>query len=339
MTDKKDGGIRRGFIILWTLVGLLLLATATWLADGWSDSKFWSSVLVNLGTTIFLAGFLVWLERRLVATTRTVAKEAATEAASAAATVAAEEATKVLTARLDAIQDRFEEQLADQVAHEDSAVSALSGDISYGNVMNALMTARQLGVVDYELLVTAGEAIDAPVVSVGLKTYQQQDYLGGYDEPVIVGLKLSVDTQLLGTAYVVEANWDEADDPIEVFARLRSEMVRVGYGPEARGLNLDRMFRLFKLGLEEGMAGRRGDDGSWRSRGKLLDVISDDWVVSELGVEHREHGIVVDAPVLSARSSVQNPYVAPPVPEWAEGAAWKLAIGRGRERLEARSFF
>jgi hypothetical protein len=333
VTHRENGGIRRGFILLWTLVGLVLLAAATWLADGWRDGQFWSSVLVNLGTTIFLAGFLVWLERRLVATTRTVAKEAATEAASAAATVAAEEATRVLSERLDAVQERFEQQLADQVAKEDSAVSALSSDISYGSVFTAMTTAKDLGAARSELFVSAGESLDSPVVGVRLAIFQQEESFGVYSEPQITGLELSVDTSLLGSAYLVETEWDADDDPIEVFSRLRSEMVRVGYGPEAKGLNVDRLFRNLKVGLEDALAGRRGDDGAWRGRETLLDVISDDWIVSELGIEHRTHGLVAAAPPFRVQSTFWKPFVPPPVPDWTDEETWKIVTARARARL------
>ncbi|AXL12656.1 hypothetical protein DXT68_11270 [Microbacterium foliorum] len=247
--------------------------------------------------------------------------------------VATEEATRVLNDRLDAIQERFERQLAEQAAQEDSAVSGIADEVSYESVMAAMETANKLGAVEQEVHVSGGDRLTDPVVSVALATEQQQIDYGSYSEPRVIGLALAVDTRLLGTGYVVESLWTKDDDPITVFGRLRSEMVRVGYGPEFKGVNVQRLFQNLNRGLEDAVAGRRGDQGAWRSPGTLLDVLSDDWVVSNRGIEHREHGIVCPAIALRAKRTFDKEPDLPPAPEWVDEERWGHMVTRARARL------
>lgn len=336
MTDERTARVNVGYVVVWTTVGVALLVAATALVGGWADAQFWSSVLVNLGTTIFLAGFLVWLERRLVATARTVAREAASTAAAEAATAAAEEATRVLSERLDAIQDRYERRRAERESAEDAAIRSLATEISYDAVLEALTTAHALGAASSPLYATAGTPGVAPVVGVGLVWADNQ-----FDESPpweVEHLRLSVDTSLLGRAHVVEADWTTSDDPVDVLARIRDEMVRAGYGPESQVLAFDEWFENVRVGLEDGLAGRRGNAGAWRSRGSLLDVISSQWVVSDQGIEHRDHGLVAERELFT-RAVVPGSgkaFTQPPAPEWVDDDTWVLVANRARTRLRGR---
>lgn len=334
MTAESTGRVRVGFVVLWTAIGLGLLLAATWLIGGWGDPTFWSSVLVNLGTTIFLAGFLVWLERRFVATARTVARDAATAAASEAATLAAEEATRELSERLDAIQKRFEDHWSEQVALEDATVASLRDEISYDRVMDALVLAHAMGAASFPLYVTAGDSIDHPVVGISL-TYED---VSPYEsrEPEVIGITLSVDTSNLEMSYAVEAEWSSDDDPVAVLGRLRAQMISVGLGPESQRLEFDEFFANLRLGLEEAVAGRRGDASIWRTTGGLRDVVSRDWVISENGIEHREHGLVAKRHVFSGpRARPGNPFEPPPTPDWADEETWTRIAARARRRLRS----
>jgi hypothetical protein len=331
VTKEESVRVRVGFVVLWTVIGLGLLVAATVLVGGWDDPQFWSSVLVNLGTTIFLAGFLVWLERRFVATARTVAKDAATTAASEAATVAAEEATRVLSERLDAIQDRFERHRAEQVERENSTVAGLAEEISFDQVLSAMTLAESMGAASSPLFATAGVGIDAPVVGIALAWEEVPPY--DPSPPEVEGLVLSLDTTGYDTSYVVETNWSEDDDPVTVLGRLRTEMISVGYGPDSQRLEFDHFFENLRVGLEDGVAGRRGDVGSWRTSGRLLDIISKDWVISDNGVEHREHGVVASRNVLAAQSGPGFPFTTPPPPDGVDQTVWSSVAKRARRRL------
>lgn len=326
--------MRIGFVVVWTLVGVGLLIAATALVGGWADEQFWSSVLVNLGTTIFLAGFLVWLERRFVATARTVAKEAATTAATEAANVAAEQATRVLSERLDAIQDRFERHREAQVREEDQKVEALTDEVSYDRVLEVLTTAQRLGAIGAPLYVTAGTTLAAPIVGIQVWWESGPSYYEN-DEPELLGLLLSVDTHAYSNSpFVVQVEWSPNDDPVAVFGELRSEMVRNGYGPQSQRIDVGALFANLRQGIADAVAGRRGDADSWQSASPLLDVVSSEWVVTSSGLEHRSHGIV--APKGEIGTAVipgAKPFSPPPAPEWAESESWDEIIMRARRRI------
>lgn len=332
--------MRIGFVVFWTVVGLGLLVAATALMNGWTDAQFWSSVLVNLGTTIFLAGFLVWLERRFVATARTVAREAATTAATEAANVAAEEATRVLSERLDAIQDRFERHREAQVRKEDEKVAALADEVSYARVLEALTTAQHLGAIGAPLYATAGTSLAAPIIGVQTWWESGPSYVQ-HNEPELLGLIVSVDTDAYPKSqFLVQVEWSPDEDPVAVFGNLRSEMVRHGYGPQSQLLDVETLFKNIRMGIKDAVAGRRGDAGSWQSPAPLLDVISPEWVVTSSGLEHRMHGLVAGKEKIGTETIPGGrSFSPPPTPEWADADSWDEIVLRARRRVRAASSF
>lgn len=323
--------MRFGFVLLWTVVGLAVIAIATALVGGWTDPSFWSSVLVNLGTTVFLAGFLVWLERRFVAATRTVARETATTAASEAATSAAAEVTQVLSERIDGIQARFERYQSEQADQEDAAVSAFGEAVSYESVVEALETAVELGAVSHSLFVSAGNSADAPIIRIDLV---REDGHGYDDEELsVVGIEFTVDTySATGVGYSVSAEWHRDGDLVPVLAALRTQMIRVGYGRQSQLLRSDQLFENLRVGLSDAVSGRRAAPGAWRAIGQLIDIVTPDWVVSDSGLENRQHGVVIERRSFPDGFGDDDTF-QPAVPEWTDAATWSWVVARARRRL------
>lgn len=317
--------LRWGFVGLWTAVGMGIVAVATHLANGWADSNYWSSVLVNLGTTVLLAGFLVWLERRFVVTAQRVAAETATVVATEAATTVAQEATRNLSARLDSLQDRLQGEREERARQQDSAVAALSSEASRAAVVTALSTAADVGASTNRVFVTAGSGPDAPVVAFELVVPD--------DEEDDLGLQLLVET---GNGWHRTIEWPIDEDPVRVLAHLETEIMRAGQGDRLRSFQADRLFSLLHAGLRDAIAGRRGDADAWRSTSTLLDVIDEDWIVSEVAVEHRLHGAVIGSeayPQMWFQGTIR-PGTQPPRPEWVDEQTWGWVLRRGRLRLE-----
>lgn len=327
MAGEKQG-LRWGFVGLWTAVGMGIVAIATYLADGWTDSNYWSSVLVNLGTTVLLAGFLVWLERRFVDTAQRVAAETAAVVATEAATTVAEKATRNLSARLDSLQDRLQDEREERARQQDSAVAALSSEASRAAVVSALSTAADVGASKNRVFVSAGIGRDAPVVAFELSVPDGEE-----DDP---GLQLLVET---GQGWHRAVEWPIDEDPVRVLAKLETEIMRAGQGDRLRSFQADRLFSLLHAGLRDAIGGRRGDEDAWRSTSTLLDVIDEDWVVSEAAVEHRLHGAVIgpDAyPQVWFQGTVRAGS-QPRRPEWVDEQTWGRVLRRGRLRLENTS--
>lgn len=336
---EKQEKVRVGQILIWTFVGLGVIVGATILADGWSDENYWSSVLINLGTTVLLAGFLVWLERNMVRQATVVATKAASEAATKTATIAAEQvandaaanATKVFSAQIDALRDELHTARREASSAQDAAIGAMGSVISRQGLLDALSAAHHIGAIGSSIFVTGGPAIGDPVLRISLPEEATRD-----DD----GRDLEIAVQADG-GYWASVEWIDGDAPIDVFAELQTKMIKVGLGSRARAFDPEVFLETLRRALQEGTEGRRGDDGAWRTSGTLRDVIDSDWVISDRGVEHRDHGVVIPASHFqrAVAGPVHTRRVTPAKPAWTTDLVWSEVVERGYSRLDRETYW
>ncbi|MDR6989121.1 hypothetical protein J2Y66_003636 [Paenarthrobacter nitroguajacolicus] len=333
----------------WLWIGLCTFAGLTAVFLGWqlilpnpdqnAQPTFWSGVLINVGTSTLLAGILFLLERRFVKDTR----EVAVAAAQAAATQVVEQtsgANTQLSSRISDLEERLNSQLAQQDKSRDEALDALKLDVSYRSVFSNLKTAyEQRAITRQGLTVPAGPELSSPRVSfVYLPTFYNEDH-DGQDEHLKVRYVAEQRSNELGTP-VVEEMWHVDEDPTDVFHRLMERMVRAGRGGDKNRLRIADAFRNLAIVLKEAIAARRGDE-SWQSGGSVVELISDGWVLTENGVEVREHGIVATPKELTKPFAIEDrqKWSLPEKPEWAELDVWEKSMERGSRELPAFSSF
>ena len=298
---------------------------------------FWSGVLINVGTSILLAGILFVLERRFVKETRQVAAEAAEAAASQAVEQAAN-ANQQLNARVSELEERLNGQLAEQQKNHDEALNSLTSDASYDSVLPNLKTAYEFGAISRQgLTVPAGPDLESPRVTFVYQPAYFNEEGGGHDEQLTVEYVAERKPNEIGTP-IISAPWHPGEDPIEVFRQLMDDLVRSGRGNDKNRLKIGYAFTNLALTLKEAMSARRGDD-SWQSGGSVRELLSDGWILTENGVEARGHGIVATPGQLVPPFSIseRQAWKLPDKPEWADSDVWETAMQRGRRELPAYS--
>jgi hypothetical protein len=326
-------GIRRRFVVLAAALGVAIVAVA-WRLSDWEDpAAFWSGVLVNVGTTILLAGFIFALERSFVRTTRTAVREAATEAATIAATEV-ERKTVDLTARLDSIQDQIDRRRAEHAQQEDEVLANLEGSTSWRAMWDAMEAATNTGSIEASVTVLGGLTPSSPLVEIALRRAWEG---WGAEDGVPDALVLSLQPPPTPEGNVdvggdINSVWTEEMAPADAFIALEEEMVRRRYGDLSRALDAAAFVNNLRVGLADAMDGRRGLDGAWRSTGDLWQILGPDWCVTDLGIEEREHGVVLPKEAFPAFKDDWDPGVEfkPPCPGWVDPAWWDFVVLRAQ---------
>ncbi|WP_406636930.1 hypothetical protein [Pseudarthrobacter quantipunctorum] len=331
----------KGKRLNWLWIGLCVLVGLAAVIFAWrlivpnpdvnALPAFWSGVLVNVGTSVLLAGILFVLERRFVRETRQVAAAAATQAVERAAN-----ANQQLSSRVSELEERLKGQLAEQQKNHDEALNSLTADASYESVLKNLKTAYEFGAISRRgLTVPAGPEVDSPRVTFIYQPAFYNEDGDGHDEQLTVRYVAERNSHEIGTP-LISALWHPGEDPVEVFRGLMDDMVRSGRGSEKNRLKIRNAFTNLASTLKEAVSSRRGDE-SWQSGGSVGELISDGWILTENGVEARGHGIVATPAELSPPSSVteRQAWKLPDKPEWADSDVWKTAMQRGQQELRA----
>lgn len=338
------------WIALCSVVGCGAIGVAWALVrkDEESLPGFWSGVLINVGTSILLAGVVFWLERRFVRQTGEVALSVATTAATAAAvqTAAARDRTdKQLFARLSDLEERLDKQRSAQTVAADQTLRKLNEDASYASVALALKNALQMGAITGEgLVVPAGDEVTSPRVKfIYRQAWRNEDGDGDEEglEVAYVPIRSSGETVNAFNVFGVTSYWNEGQDPASVFHALMEQMVSRGYGYETRRLKIEPAFRHLAKALPEAVSARRGDESAWQSSASLLEVIQEGWVITTDGVEVKGRGLIVATGVFQNEPSFQAQaalgWEKPEKPDWADSEEWDVAMSRGRAVLSLRS--
>lgn len=328
----------------WKLIGLCAVvgvaavvgAFALVANDEQALPAFWAGVLVNLGTTILLAGALFWLEQRFVRDTQTVvgeAKQVAGEAKQAVEEVKSQgesrkQETERLNTRLDGLEARLTEQRDRQVQEEKSVLDALSEDASFEAISEALTSASDIGAISEQgVTVPAGPDLASPRVNFAPKQGWSDPFEG--DDPDFIEVSYRASD---ASGRYAAVNWLPDIGPEQAFADLNEEMVKQGLGFEARQVQVEVVFANLSASLVQAVTARRAEDSAWLSTGcSLHEFIADGWAVTSKGLEVRGHGVVMESRHFSrvvtpgSRNSLPS---MPTKPEWAEQGLWEFAVKR-----------
>lgn len=331
---------------VWVLLCALLGGAAVFWACSlvWGDSNalpgFWSGVLVNVGTTILLAGVLFWLERRFVKETGQVARAAASSAATQAASqvaVASDEVNKQLSARISDLEERLKAQRGEQTKSDEEAVDILSADASYGSVCRALKAAFDIEAISqYGVTVPAGSEIASPRVNFRYQPAWRNEDGDGRGEGIEVSYVVeNLSPNSIGTPFI-GVSW-AGEDPAGIFNELLERMVRGGFGSDTHRVQIEQAFRNLALALGQAVAARRCEPSAWQSSESLLEIVTKDWVITRSGVEVQGHGVVAKATKFRNGSGLRpeavGTWTKPEKPDWAQQQEWDVAMERGRSVL------
>ncbi|MDT0115909.1 hypothetical protein Q9R20_02810 [Microbacterium sp. PRF11] len=332
---------RWGLAITIALVGVGVTVLGSLLFGEEDPDAYWASAIVNLGTTIFLASSLVWVERVLVnrvrVTTRKVATDAADEAATRAAKAATEQTVEALMPRLDDLDQRLRDRqnsVADEVATraakvgESGSFENLHSALSDADALNALARPRQgedaWSTRGVEVIVPAGDGLSAPRIVTTLVP----------DGPGRTRT-LTLSYENAGRAHRrAMATWVEGESPEDVFVKLQEAMIAEGLGSRSRELSVRVFFENLAGVVGDAILARRAADGAWLSGSPVIELVSNGLAITTEGVDAR--GVDGHAAERAQFGSYDSRVVSNIVgyrvshdpPDGVTNEAWLSALGR-----------
>lgn len=332
--------LRRGWIV--GVTGLGLAITAGGCLTSALDPRFgdWrslvASAIIGVGSSVFLAAFLIWIERNLLQQVRDVAEQTSHRVAEDNR-IEMTRSVEHLSSRVDEIADRLSDRLSQQSDVREAMLAAVGQNPSFESVSSALREAKNLNaIVGGAITVPAGDTFDAPRVTVELVQLQT------FDQPPQTEMIVRVRCEeISGDAAesVATVNWHQNTTTDEMLGELVDELQRRGLATAASQLKVDTLFANLSAALTQAVQARTGAD-SWYQK-RMLEWLTADCVITEDGLESRTDHLAlplraVGPAVLLRRRNVdpeatEQPHERYPTPEAPRGVApelWEVAIKR-----------
>lgn len=332
---------------LLTIAGIVVITLGYGFAHGFlvggaTDMSYASGVAVNVGTSLLLAAALVLFERALVINAERAAERATVpirvEAAAARAesqsirleNAALTERTAVLEARLLDLDDQLRARAAAETHEQARSFESLGETVDRQTVLEVMDAASRIRALDLHswtgrsgrIVVPAGVGLDAPRIAIEYATFDEDDW-NSSDTPVLRLGVIGMEDEFVA--------WDEDDDPLQVFAEILEMMVRRGEARRSGPLSPTTFFRNLRTAVEEAIRSRSADPVGWLTTTPVLEMITDDWMITTGGVEVREHGLVIrrDQYPHDVPGQERTGYRVGAAPGYLDSAIWDYAAERG----------
>ena len=292
-----------------------------------TSAAFWSSVLVNVGSTLLLAALLVWFERRLVARVeRSNARVA--ETVGRVAEASAREAVAAVERRLDALEelDRAFSSESGQIQREqEEQLARVASDVTFDSIEGAMTQTQSLGGIrsgqswapSCSITIAAGDGPTPPRV---LVTYR----------PETINDERRIEFETRGREGLASVTWSSSDPILEVLKEFRTSLVRVGLPSEAHSFSPAVLFSNLQGALKIATERREGRSVDWKGRAAVAEWVAPDIVLSDAGLEVRKLGVVIaadDFPLLVPDGKVHY-QKDPDRPASVAKSQWVVALSR-----------
>lgn len=325
--------------IRWTVVVLCSVAGAIfWGGAFFTEAEYgWTGAfpdwMLHVGTAIGLAGVLFLLEQRF---TRSVT--AATGQLVQAAEHRFESRAQELTTRLDQLDEEFRAGLAARADEQDAVLDDLEADVSFGTVTAALETANELRALA-EGIATVQGSVDPDELAVEFRWFTTSwppTREAEFRPQLTVAALVAADFYLRGARPVLQVSWQQGQSASDVGIALAEAIQRGGRWRSSGTLDWQETIRSLIRSLEVAIRSTRRDPGAWHLGGALIELVGDDWALSEAGIEHRHRGLVVsesDFPDgLFQRGETPSDWT-PDRPDWVAQLDWDRLIRRAKRRF------
>ncbi|WP_185996148.1 hypothetical protein [Nocardioides campestrisoli] len=320
-TTPSDSSVRLVFrwwvIILVAIVGVLCLV-APFLYDPFGSWQvITSSTLTNVGTTMTFAAVLFFLERAFVRRVAGQARQQAQEVV-VEATADLREENRRLSAKLSDLSDLLEGADLRREQAREQAIEDFENEVSFDTVARLLETANDLNAIRHgTITVPAAADIHAPRVSIFWGRSYRQSALG---EPA-VELALRNDRR-----QIVRLDWT-AEVPVQEAAREFDRRTRAaGLLAEADAIDFKVLLVNFRNAVSAATEGRSSSE-AWPN-GRVTEWLTDDWAVTDQGVEVRDRGVVIpvdEFPSLDVRGQSRRRKTHPHQrPDWVDDDFWTV---------------
>lgn len=297
----------------------------------WHTPSEWSSVgpslLVNLGVALGYSTVLVLLvdpiQRKFRGVVRAEVKDQ-----TKAAVRPLENQVGELGRNVASLGDRIDELLRSRNDKIDRAVAAVQESPSFESVVEALTLANDLNALGTGIATVQGGDDDVPDEPLSLRVRFLWGGVPGAEPSLHVqavcegSLYAFLNQDELGTQnfatnhndhLIYDHDWEPEQSAEAVFLILRRQVERKNMYFSEKALNWPDTFSELHRSLQLAISSTRGDQGTWRLVGRLLERVGD-WAITTHGVEHPAYaGGIVFSP-----SDYPPFYPADGQPEFAE---------------------
>lgn len=332
---------------LLTVGGLIIIALGYLLSIGlpFPDevaANYWSSVAINIGTTLLLAAALVLLERELVVTARReVQRATAPIRAEAAAARAESESVRAQNAQLGERTALLESRLieldaqlrarADAVATEQARAFTILGEVvDRDTVIQIMEAAARINALGQHsrtghsgsVTVPAGTGLEAPRITLEYALIDEEDWSMS-DVPSLALWVVGIEDE--------PTIWTEGESAVEVFSAIRELMIRRGEARRTGPLSAEAFFRNLSASVEQATLSRSGHANGWLQNTPLLEMVTDGWMITNGGVEVEGHGLVIPRDLYphDVPGAQRTSYRVGAAPSGLDGPTWDFAAERG----------
>ncbi len=291
------------------------------------------AAFLEYGAAFFLAAVLFFVQRRFLREVRseTRALEQRLEAR-----------TSELESRLDRLTDATADAVADRHRSQDATLNRLSDEVTFKTVTEALEEARRLNAVDPVLFrVQVSDRLDGLRAEFSWVTWESSD--GSSSREFEVRLS-SPDPETAAALERRKVTWKPDQPASAVGDAVVLMLQQEGLFQDPGIFDWGRTISALKRSLEVAIAARRGDPGAPRLRGRLIELVDDDWMLTDAGIECPERGFLLDEANFPEKRLERPPgykpsLFEPDTPSWVAADFWAqlLRLGRLIYPIEPRS--
>jgi hypothetical protein len=327
-----------GWIIASLSLGLAFIALAH-LADLiWHWPQVTVGTLTEIGAAFFVAFFLFILERRF---TRRIAEEVRTT------TEAVVEAkTREIGTRLNDLEAQLSARRAETNAAQDQALNSMLEDISFDSLTGVLGEAVRVGAIDAGGLTVPAGAPDARLMAhfrFGTESMTRGDGLV-IDDGSEPRFRVTIITPSKPAEFGLpwfEIRWEPEAPADEVGAQLELLMKQRDHLADAKALDFPLALRELQRALRLALEDQHAPLGEERLHSKLREIIGQDWVITNAGLQNLARGLSWTWDELGI-VPVRNPLIKSKRPEPPDGidpAEWIFVYSRADDQRPRGGLF
>ncbi|SOE69907.1 hypothetical protein SAMN06296378_2089 [Salinibacterium xinjiangense] len=239
------------------------------------------------------------------------------------------ERTAVLESRLLDLDEQLRARANAETQDRARSFAALTDTIDRRTILDVMDAASGINALDRHswtgrsgrITVPAGEGFDAPRIAIEYAMFDEDNW-NSEDVPL---LRLSVIG--MEDESVV---WDEDDDAVQVFAEIRQMMIRRGEARRTGPLSPMAFFKNFSEATQEATWSRSGSPEGWVTDTPVLEMVEEDWMITNNGIEVRDLGIVIrrDQYPHNVPGQERTGYSVGSAPDHLDSSTWECC-GKG----------
>ncbi len=275
MVPNDDGPSRR---IRWSVfapvcvLGLLLVGAALGLSIMCDWAGIWIDFFLTFGATILLGAVLYVVQGSFLTTVRQQADRVIQNVETEATALEARIATQAR--RIDTLANEVTGDRAERRTAEDEALAAVTDDMSYEAVSSAIRELDDRHAISYAFRVPASR--DLRQMHVYFKNTILMDQMSGGSP------RVTLTPWFIDVRNVQSVAWEPGEDVTAVIARLDREIESVNLTP-SMVWDPTILFATLRASLSSPLT--PSGEQSPRLRGPLLELLNDEWALTDEGLE------------------------------------------------------